>query len=453
MWTTVATKTMITEVEAMETWTSSMLVITMVTESMVSEVESVITWSSTFVLNIVVDNVVFNSTMVSSSVVSIGESMEVSVSVSGGFFSTFSVVTGMVIVLSFFFCSTLLTMVSAFVSGIWMTSVSIMFMSFVIPTVTDKVTTGMFDLRPDLFFLCSLYVHIVRDDTWSVNNWAWLMKHNRRLVIDNCRTMNQNWRLMDDNGWPVDDNIRSMDNDVRSVVQFWTWVEHNVGTLHNDVLFISVVNVTVRSVSVTMIPISMISMAVMQVSCVMVSVFMAMEASFSSVSSFIVGCKSMSFVTSLVTTATEVSLGPCYLDLMFLRSLHVFFGDFSFLCTTSTILFVFSALASSVYSSIGCISITDGSISSRIDSTISSQSSVSSSQGGSLSYHWCVIVSLVQVGDWCTAIGTVATIGDVDTGRYNIGSNSLWNVVCDVHVMCLFNGLLNDWMLLVEYNG
>jgi hypothetical protein len=173
MWTTVATKTMITEVETMETWTCGSVfvvsAVTAVTESVISEVESVITWSAAaFVFHLVVAHVVFNSTMVPSTMVSVGESVEVSVSTVTALFSTLgmitTVVTAVVTVFSFLFCSVLLTttMVSAFVSAIWMTAVpDVVFVSFVVPAVTNKVTAGMFDLRPDLFFLCSLYVHVV----------------------------------------------------------------------------------------------------------------------------------------------------------------------------------------------------------------------------------------------------------------------------------------------------
>lgn len=36
---------------------------------------------------------------------------------------------------------------------------------------------------------------------------------------------------------------------------------------------------------------------------------------------------------------------------------------------------------------------------------------------------------------------------------YNTGSNLLRNIVCDIHVMCLLNRLLYDWVLLMEHYG
>merc|ERR1711962_1585378 len=78
-----------------------------------------------------------------------------------------------------------------------------------------------------------------------MNNGTRWMEHNGRLMVNNCWTMDQDRRLMNNNRGSVNNNVRSVHHDIWSMIQLRTRMEDNVRTLNNDILFVSMMNITV----------------------------------------------------------------------------------------------------------------------------------------------------------------------------------------------------------------
>lgn len=109
----------------------------------------------------------------------------------------------------------------------------------------------------------------------------------------------------------MNDNVRSVDDNVRSVIQFWTWMEYDIGTLDDYVLFVCMVDITAMIAAmkdvpmtvcnlVTSVPSSVtaVMVAVVKFRRDMVTVSMIMEAAFASVSSLLVTSETTTFVTA-----------------------------------------------------------------------------------------------------------------------------------------------------------